>query len=101
MPKEKTEAVQRKQQRSEEAEDMLKAHGFQTKLSNPVVVFSRKKIKVNPKVELMKIKMKATGTKSIPVDSRLYLRLWVSNDKTGVRSLPIFIHCVMTAVEIP
>ncbi len=62
------------QKRKEAALLALKKHGMSLKSDKPSSTQEKKKL--NPKVELMKMKMKATGNKSIPESSRLYLRLF-------------------------
>lgn len=68
---------QQAQQRQENAKLILQKAGIgssQSKQQKPT-----SKTTYNPKIELMKIKMKAEGDKSIASDKRLYLRL-ISSD---------------------
>ena len=60
---------------------------------------------VNPRLALMKLKIKARGDdKAVPAQHRWYFRLYYPNGQSmesggGVESAPIFVHKVGTGLQ--
>ncbi|KAJ3211259.1 AN1-type zinc finger protein 1 [Dinochytrium kinnereticum] len=53
---------------------------------------ARKVAKLNPKIELMKMKSKAKGESSVPQESRIYLRVYLPQPEAKEESVPFFFH---------
>lgn len=100
---EQEEKQREQEERRQQVQMDLKARGFtvrtdassSTTSSKPAV--STRKKPLNPKIELMKMKMKAVGESSIPDSSRWFLRVWhpVTNQESKAQSTAIFVHKVL------